>query len=274
MIKIFFFAMFAAPFAANAQSDTVGLYLGGNIWNNEFTGGYNKESSLVDLSYKKQKANSFFIAVEHPFRFFPNLRISLVNFDTASQTNSIEKFSFTEGSSNIVHETIINTEIDTHLNINHVDYTLYYQLLNSSSFSLDLGLTARDLNDSISVKENITTVNNWSDIFGNPYTTTHNDVFTDSIPTNGIESMLYIASNIKFPIRGLSLFIEGDFLLNGERTVSDYQVGFEYNLLENYKLNLDLTLGYRALKMEFEHSDDLFITSEIKGVFLGIVARF
>lgn len=274
MFKNAFVVTVAALFTTSVQADTVGLYLGGQIWQSEFTGGFGKESALIDFNYKNEQQSSFFVAVEHPFRLLPNLRISYTNFDTSSQTNSTKEFSFTEGTSQIVHETRIDSDVETRFNVDYVDYTLYYQLLDNRSFSLDLGLTARNFDGAITVTEDITTVNDWSDIFGNPYTFTSNDIFTNEIKTIDIEPMLYIASNIGLPLTGLSVFAQGDFLLKGDRTISDYQVGLMYDLIDNQMIDFNVTLGYRTVKMEFKSSDDLFSDSEIKGVFVSMIAHF
>lgn len=274
MFKKAFLAAVATLFMTNVQADTVGLYLGGQIWQSEFTGGFAKESTLIDFNYKNEQPSSFFVAIEHPFPLLPNLRISYTNFDTSSQTNSTEEFSFTEDRSQIVHETRIDSDVETRFNVGYVDYTLYYQLLDNRSFSLDLGLTARSFDGAITVTEDITTVNDWSDIFGTPYTFADNDIFTSEIKTNDIEPMLYIASSIGLPLTGFSLFAQGDFLFKGDRTISDFQVGLMYDLIDNQMIDFNVTLGYRTVKMEFKSSDDLFSNAEIKGGFVSMIAHF
>lgn len=274
MIRKAFAATFAVLFTTNVQADTVGLYLGGQIWQNEYRGEFGQESTPIDFNFNKKQQNSFFIAVEHPFPLLPNIRISRTDFDTTSRTNSMQESSFTDGTSGIVHETIIDTDVETHFNVNYVDYTFYYKLLDNRSFSLDLGLTARDFSGAITVNEDITTVNNWSDIFGTPYTATSNDNFTNEIKTNEIEPMFYIASNIGLPLTGLSVFIQGDFLLKGDHKISDYQVGLSYDLIDSQVVDLNVTLGYRAVKMEFENSGNIFSDSEVKGAFIGVIAHF
>lgn len=255
-------------------NNTVGLYVGTQIWQSELSGGVTKEDGLIEFNYKKEQQVIFFVAVEHPFPLIPNIRISRTNFDTSSQTSSTQEFSFTEDTSDIVHETLTDSDIETRFNVSYIDYTLYYQLFDNRSFSLDLGLTARDFSGAITVTENVTTVNNWSDIFGNPYTATRNDNFTNAIKTNDVEPMLYIASNIALPLSGLSVFAQGDLLLKGDNTISDYQVGLEYKLIDRRMVGLNMTLGYRTVKMDFENSDDLFIASEVKGAFIGLIAHF
>ena len=272
MFKKAFVAVVAALFMANVQANTVGLYLGGQIWQSEFSGGVGKESELIDFNYKKEQQTSFFVAFEHPFPLVPNLRISHTNFDTISRTNSMEEFSFPEGTT--VHEALIDTDVESRFNISYVDYTLYYQLLDSRSFSLDLGITARDFSGAITVTEDITTVNNWDDIFGNPYTATRDDKFTNEIKTNDIEPMLYIASNIGLPLKGMSVFAQGEFLLKGDRTISDYQVGIIYDLIDSHMVDFNVIFGYRTVRMEFKSSDDLFSDPEIKGGFISIIAHF
>lgn len=75
----------------------------------------------------------------------PNVRISSSSLDTTGQTTLRQEFSFGG-------ETFsTGDDINTSFNVNYVDYTLYYQLLENRKFSFDLGLTARDFNGAVTV---------------------------------------------------------------------------------------------------------------------------
>lgn len=253
-------------------NDTTGLYLGGQIWQNEANGSFGEKDTLVDLNLGKEQQSYYFVAVEHPFSFLPNVRIAHTSLETSGKTHSTQTISVTPNA--ITHTSIIDTDIEDSVNISYLDYTLYFELFNNGLFSFDLGVTARDFDGAITVTEATTTVSNWQDIYGTPYTATKYDNSVAKINTDDIEPMLYVATNIRLPLTGLSIFGQGDFLLRDERTISDYQVGLSYDLVDSRVMDLTVTLGYRVAKMEFEGVDNLYTELEFKGASLGMIARF
>jgi len=55
MIKKVFAATFAVLFTTNVQADTVGLYLGGQIWQNEYRGEFGQENTPIDFNFNKKQ---------------------------------------------------------------------------------------------------------------------------------------------------------------------------------------------------------------------------
>ena len=76
------------------------------------------------------------------------------------------------------------------------------------------------------------------------------------------------------PLTGLSVFVQGDFLLIDDHTLYDYQVGLSYGLVDSRMVDFNVTLGYRAVKMEFDDLNNLYTDLEFKGAFVGVIARF
>jgi len=274
MKKMVLAATFAALYNFPAQADTVGLYIGGQSWQSEPSGFFGEQNTLTDFNVKKEHQGHYFFAVEHPYPLLPNVRISSTTLNATGKTSSSQEINFIDPASLILHTSLIDTDVDSRSNVSYVDYTLYYELFDNGLFSFDLGLSARDFNGAITVTETITTVNNWHDIFDTPYTATRYDDSTRKITTDDIEPMLYIATNISLPLTGLRLFGQGDFLLIGDHTLSDYQVGLSYDLIDSRMIDFNLTLGYRAVKMEFEGLADLYTKLEFKGAFFGGVVHF
>lgn len=270
------FSTQASAFLTYTPQDkkTVGLSAGAQFWQNKNDGRFSKESILIDFYDKKSQQVSLFVAVEHPFPILPNIRVSSSHFDTSHLTNSTENFSFTDVQSGLSYDSVIDSEINYRFNVSYIDYTLYYKLLADRLFSLDLGFTARDFSGSSHVDRNVTTVTTWKDASGNPDTFTHNDKSTDIITPDNIEPMLYLASEIYLPLKGVSLFAKGDFLLKSDNTISDYQAGLGYALLNNQMISVNAALGYRVVKMEFENSTNLSNAVEVKGAFISFSTQF
>jgi len=86
--------------------------------------------------------------------------------------------------------------------------------------------------------------------------------------------MLYVATNIRLPLTNLSVFAQGGFSLIDDQSLYDYHVGLSYDLVDNKMVDFNLTLGYRAVKMEFENLDNLYPELEFKGAFVGVITHF
>lgn len=287
-----FFAIFAVFFTANAQADTVGLYLGAQAWQGEASGVLGEENTLLDFNLKREQQTSYFIAVEHPFPLLPNIRISTTRLDTTGNTDLTQAFSFGNetfpmGSTktgtddhtgaNMITTTDVNARAN--VNIRYVDYTLYYELFDNDTFSFDLGLTARTFNGDVIVTGTTTTVITVDEAahFDHVHPATEETTISTAkgkIKTDEIEPMLYVATNISLPLAGLSAFGQGDFSLIGDHIFSDYQVGLGYDLIDNRMMDINLTLGYRAVNIELENSNNLYTNLEFNGAFVGVIAHF
>jgi len=272
MKKTAFAATLAALFTANVQADTVGLYIGGQIWQSEVSGVLGEENTLIDFNLKKEQQMSYFVAVEHPFPLLPNVRISSNMLDTTGKTTLTQEFSFGDKSF------LTDTDINASFNVSYIDYTFYYQLLDNDLFSFDLGLTARNFNGAVTVTgtaEVVTTVVEEDNVdHVHLIDEISSSVTTGKIKTDEIVPMLYVATNISLPLSNLSVFAQGDFLLIDDHSIYDYQVGLSYLLVDNKMMDFNLNLGYRAMKMEFNDLENLSTDLEFKGAFVGVIAHF
>lgn len=272
MKKMVLAATLAALFTFTAQADTVGLYLGGQIWQSEANGIFGGKNTLIDFNLKKEQQSSYFVAVEHPFPLLPNVRISSTTLDTVGRTNLTQDFSFDDA----IFPTDPN--LDANFNVNYVDYTLYYQLFDNDLFSFDFGLTARDFYGAVTVTGTTIATTIYEELYpgyDNHFVQVSNSITpTGKIKTEDIVPMLYVATNINLPLTGLSVFAQGDFLLIDDHSHYDYQVGLSYDLVDNRMMAFKLTLGYRAVEMDFEDLDNLYTDLEFKGAFVGVIVHF
>tara|TARA_R110002167_G_scaffold316099_1_gene521654 strand:+ start:3488 stop:4324 length:837 start_codon:yes stop_codon:yes gene_type:complete len=278
MKKTAFAASLAALFTFTAQANNkVGLYLGGQIWQSEASGIFGEKNTLNDFNLKKEQQINYFVAVEHPFPLLPNVRISSTTLDTTGKTTLTQEFSFGD-------ETFpMGDDVNASFNVSYMDYTLYYELFGNGNFSFDLGLTARNFNGDVTVTGS-TIIYPGDDLCNGPEiapvppsscpSPTSSDTPSDKIKTNEIVTMLYVATNISLPLTGLSVFAQGDFSLIDDHSLYDYQVGLSYDLVDSFVMDLNLNLGYRAVKMEFEDLDNLYTDLEFKGAFVGVIVRF
>lgn len=282
MKKMVFTATLAVLLTANVKADTVGLYLGGQIWQSEASGILGEKNTPINANLKKEQQTNYFVAIEHPFPLLPNLRISNTTLDSTGNNTSTQEYNDDNETSHV--NVNVDVNIDASFDVSYIDYTLYYELFDNGLFSFDLGLTARDFKVADTVTETTTTITTsrykeWDEEEheGHDHPAlidTTNTVTTRKIKADEIMPLLYVATNINLALTGLSVFAQGDYLLKGDHSLYNYQVGLSYDIVDNKMIDFNLTLGYRAVKMELENLDSLYTNLDFKGAFVGVIAHF
>ncbi|ASP48141.1 TIGR04219 family outer membrane beta-barrel protein [Cognaticolwellia beringensis] len=251
MKKIALVATLASILSTNVQADALGIYLGGQIWDNQASGTFGDGSSQVDFNLADEKQNSFFIAFEHPLPLIPNIRVASTSLETKGSTTLNTEFEF-EG------ETFSQgTNVNADFNVSYVDYTLYYELFDNDLVSFDIGLTGRDFDGDVTVSASSGSASQSGTVS-----------VTDIVP------MLYARTNVGLPLTGLNLYAQGNFLSIDDHTLYDYEVGVSYELIDNLAIDVNINAGYRAVKLELDDLNDLYTNIEFDGVFLGTTIHF
>ena len=280
-----FTAQAATPFSYTPKANnTLGLYLGGQIWQSEANVFFGELNTLSNFNLKKEQQINYFVAVEHPYYLFPNVRIANTTLDTTGKKLLTQALSFGDESF------AIGDNVNARFNVSYVDYTLYYELFDSSNISFDLGLTVRDFNGAVTINGSKITEDTQPNRDGwhescydengelkgdcSPNSTSNSVTLTGNIKTDDIVPMLYVATNISLPLTGLNVFVQGDYSIKDEYAHYDYQVGFSYNLVRNSRGNFGLTLGYKVVEMQLEDVNNLSTDLEFKGAFIGAIAHF
>ena len=241
----------AAVVCTSAQADTLlGLYIGGQVWANQAEGSFGEgEMDQAAFNFNDENQGSYFVALEHPIPLIPNVKIASTTLDTVGGATIETSFS-------IGGETYsANSQLDTTFDASYVDYTFYYEVFDNDLFTFDFGLTARDLDSKIGVVEQTSSK-------------------SSDLSVSGIFPLLYVNTIIGLPFTGFNVFVEANFLSYDDNTVYDYQIGVSYSVLNNIAVDLDLTLGYRGVKLELNDIDDLYSDLTFDGVFAGATLHF
>lgn len=242
MKKLILAACAAAMLSTAANADTIlGVYIGGSLWQTETEGTFRESGDQNSFDFDDESNGSFYIALEHPIPLLPNIKIS--STDVSTDGDGILNSDFAGVSGNAT------TRFDT----NFVDYTLYYELFDNDLVSIDFGLTARDIDVDVAVASG-------SD--------------EGELNASGIIPLAYLAVEVGLPATSFNVFANGNFLSIDDNTLYDYQVGIGYELIDNIAVDVDLTLGYRSLKIELDDLDDLTSDLEFDGLFFGAVVHF
>ncbi len=244
-------ASLAVIFCSNAQADTVlGLYLGAHVWANEAQGSFGEgKLTQASFNFNDEKQGSFYIAIEHPIPLIPNIKIASTTLDTIGGATLNSSFTF-EGETYVV-----DSQVSTTFNTSYIDYTFYYELFDNDLLTFDVGITARDLDSDIAVTDTTTQA-------------------SSSLSVSGVIPLLYANVIIGLPFTGFNLFAEGNYLSYDDQTISDYQVGISYELVDNLAVDVNLTLGYRSLELDLNDLDNLYSNLTFDGIFAGAVVHF
>ena len=135
--------------ALPAHADTIfGVYVGYGSWKHDSTGDVNASGSTLDLeddlALGDDQDGIYYLALEHPIPFVPNIRAQRSSFGTdgaaeAGRTLTFNGLTFQPP-----------TGIQTDIFVEQTDLILYYELLDNV-LSWDLGLGARKLDGSVEI---------------------------------------------------------------------------------------------------------------------------
>ena len=237
--------------APAVQADTLfGIYAGAQGWDMDAEGGFSNSSALTEFQYESETKSNFYLAVEHPIPFIPNVKVRRTDMDTGGNTTLSGGFSF----GGVLFPT--NAEVFTDVALTSTDFILYYEFLDNDLFSFDLGLNGKYVDGSLFVQDNANTSSNAREDF------------------SGMVPMLYSRVAFGIPATGFGVYAEGNFLSVDDHTISDYEVALTYDVIENVAVDVTLQLGYRAVNLELEDLDDIYTDLEFTGVFAGVEVHF
>ncbi|MBL4909859.1 MAG: TIGR04219 family outer membrane beta-barrel protein [Alteromonadaceae bacterium] len=236
-----------------AHADAIGLYLGGQVWDSNATGLFGERDQQIDFNLANKQQGSFFIALEHPLPFLPNLKISSTTLDTKGATTLSTDFNF-------AGTTFPPSSANTVFNTRYIDYTAYYEVFDNDLLTFDFGLTARKIDVKIAVDATTATTPPVSS--------------NATLRASSYVPMFYAAFIFGIPTTDFNVFANGNFLSFKGQTLYDYQAGISYELVDNLAVDVNLTLGYRDVKLELDNIDNLYTNLEFSGAFAGAIVHF
>jgi outer membrane protein len=216
--------------AISAEADAFGFRAGAYRWNPDFDGdvksGGEKVDVKDDLGFSDESVNVFFVAIEHPIPFLPNLLLQRTQLD-ASATNTLNRtFTFDD---NIY---VASDTVKTNLDLSHTDATLYYEILDNW-VNLDVGLTIRHFDTGVKIRSVNTGENSKVDI-------------------NATIPMVYAAARFDLPLTGLYIGVDGNGIGYSGNTLFDYRAMIGYES----PIGLGAELGMRNFDLKYEDGHD------------------
>ena len=188
-----------------------------------------------DMGWDTEEDIMFKAYFEHFVPLVPNIKIAYTNLSHSGQ-GTVDEFSW----GGIIG---LNGEIDTSLELQMYDLTLYYELLDNV-VELDGGLTLRYIDGNIAVN---TTSN-----FDLPVLSSLSaELLSESTDFDLWIPMLYGKAKFNMPYTDISLQLEGNVISYDETTFYDYELSVRYTVA----MGLGFEAGYKAIYLD---SKDLY----------------
>ncbi|WP_440056182.1 TIGR04219 family outer membrane beta-barrel protein [Pseudoalteromonas sp. T1lg65] len=245
-------ALSLACLAPVAHADTIlGLYIGAEGWDTETEGSFSEKGQMQNFNFEDETFTSFYAALEHPVPLVPNLKLKYTELELTGQTQLTESFDFGD------EVFTVGTTATTDADLTHIDYVLYYEVLDNDLISIDFGVNFKQFDGSIKVAG---TANGFSR--------------SEEVEFSGFVPLGYLRGEVGLPLTGLSLFAEGSVLAIDDSKIQDYQVGVAYEFVDNMAIDVAIRAGYRSMVLELDDVDDINTDLDVSGPFAGIQIHF
>lgn len=229
----------------HAQADTAfGIYAGAGTWQSEYAGDVGQPAtSTDDVGMSDNNNHFYYIAIEHPIPFFPNIKVQQNNI-TSKQSSAIEK-NFSIGNVGYPSGSTVATDFD----LSYTDAALYYELLDNW-LTLDLGITLRKYSGYLKAES------------AGQIDQTDIDI---SVP------LAYGRMQFDLPLTGFFAGFEGNYISYDGNDLADYSAKIGYSF--DSALDLGIEVGYRALTVNIDDSN-VHTNLDIKGPYAAAIFHF
>lgn len=245
--KLALAAALAGVMALPAKADMLGLYLGAQAWQNDVSGAFSQDASLVDFNFEDQTQPNIYLKFEHPLPLIPNARVRMGNIEGIGQSNLTADFTFAGATYSG------NTTVDSNIDLTNNDATLYWELLDNDIIAFDFGITAKNLDGDVTVE---------------------NEGQSSTEEISVWLPMGYAAVKVRVPFAGVYVYGDANYVSYDGSDVHDYEIGVGYDLMDNLAVDVALTAGYREMSIELDDVDDLNANIEFSGFFAGLEVHF
>ncbi|MBP6517660.1 TIGR04219 family outer membrane beta-barrel protein [Shewanella sp.] len=230
--------------ASSAQAATVvGFTIGGDYWRADTSGTFaDKGQPQQTFDYSSSAQGSYWIAIEHPLPFVPNIKIRENSLDQKGSA-SVDKFNF--------NGYVFDGNVTAYTDLSNTDFVLYYEILDNDIVSLDLGAAYKLMNGSLRVQDP-----------GHPE---EKDVDSGIV-------MGYASTHVGMP--GLGLYGFADLMQGvNESSVHDYAIGLGWQF-DGLAVDTRVRVGYREFLFDVSNFSGVSADTKFKGYFAGVEINF
>jgi len=237
--------------ASTLVADTIfGVEVGGYYWSYAADGAYADSQNLTQFNFDDSDEMVIYASLEHPIPLVPNIKLRNNPLEADGSVTLNSDFDF-EG---VTFPT--GTEVATQSNLTNRDIVLYYEFLDNSLVSFDLGANFKWIDGSFTANS-----------VANPGLKANQDI-------QFIVPMLY--GKLRADLWGTGLYgaAEANYIGMDDNHLQDYQVAVGYALIDNLAFSLNVEAGYRIMNLQVEDVDDIYADFRTDGAWLGVVLDF
>ncbi len=232
-------------------ADTLaGVYVGGQFWDMSADGAFGTSTDLQEYDLEDETKSSYWIAIEHFIPLVPNLKLRANELDTKGRAD-VNNFEFNDIIFNGL--STINAELD------HTDIIMYYEVLDNSVVSLDIGVNLKYAEYALEVTGSTSML---------PV------IISTDVSYEGVIPMLYAAGEVGLFGTNLDLYSEISWIGYDGSNAYDVMAGVKYSFVDTLFVNLDLRAGFRKFKLDVEDLDDIYADVEFDGAYAGLEFHF
>lgn len=262
-------ALLSCALCSPVYADTLGIYTGGGIWQASLSGEIglndndNLPASMDELGIEDNQNTFIYLAFEHPIPVIPNIKVSMNNITAGGDAVITRDININQPIPDGDGLTIpANSNTLTEIDLSHIDYTLYYELLDNY-VSLDIGLNARAFDSSAKITYDTVPIDDEPSINGE-----------EEIKLDEILPMLYGKVQLDLPFTGWYVGGSANYISYEKNSVTDGEVKVGY-MTSGLGLDVGFDLGYRSFSLQVEDSDnDLDADVTLSGVYASLNVHF
>jgi outer membrane protein len=235
----------ALAMTCSVQADTVfGIYAGAGTWQADYSGDIgNPSASINELGLKDDNNQFYYIAIEHPILFLPNIKLQ--KNDISSRQSGTITNGFSLDNANFPAGTQVSTDID----LSYTDAALYYELLDNW-INLDLGVTLRKYSGHLQAQSS---------------------PLADQINIDLKVPLLYGRFQFDLPFTGFSAGFEGNYITYDGSDLADYTAKISY--LFDSALDVGIEVGYRSITANID-DDGVNTNLDLTGPYAAAIFHF
>lgn len=232
---------FGSPVSADAF---YGFFLGGGIWQSDYSGHVGEPSiGLKDLGFKDSNNGYYFLVIEHPIPFAPNVQLGRTNISSDQSALIQQEFALDE----VIFS--VDAEVQTDFDLSHTDLTLYYQLLDNW-FNFDVGINLRHFD-------------------GHAQASSEDQ--SESVKLDEILPLLYVRAQFDLPLTGFALGASGKGISYSDNRLTETDIYLRYTL--DSVMDVAFDLGYRSMDLKLDEKN-IRANAKLAGPYVGMLLHF
>jgi len=241
-------ALVALPLSASADT-ILGLHASVHLWQPDLGGTIGQEVNPFDFdrdfSGDKENSTSILVAVEHPIPFVPNVQVR--------QTPLKWNGSAASASGTLRDQAVDNVSVNAEMDIDTIDGTLYYEVLDNW-VSLDLGLTARQFDGFVKVRETSLPLEEQLDL-------------------DMILPMLYAHARFDLPFSGLAAGVRGNAVAYGDNNLVDAEAYLHLEMDLVPMFDFGIQGGLRSMSFSLDEGS-WYSDAKLEGAYVSLTGHF